>query len=102
MAGRGVAQLSPDAAGKRFHAAVVKAAAGYERYLDALSSTRWPARSQPYVDHYLGLATTKGRALYAKWKRAHSFADLQADPTVVRDTRELEQADAWMRVHLSD
>ncbi|HVQ18523.1 MAG TPA: hypothetical protein VMT27_05750, partial [Actinomycetes bacterium] len=64
LASRGVGSLTNDTRPAQLHSAVMQAASAYEVWIRQLQSTSWPPEVQPYVDNYLVLATTKGRALF--------------------------------------
>jgi hypothetical protein len=96
-ASRGVGSLTSDTRPAQLHSAVVQAASAYEVWIRQLQSTSWPPAVQPYVDNYLELATTKGRALFKHGLHAKSVDDLQG-AQAIHDMFELSHAQEAMRV----
>lgn len=90
-ASSGVGSLTSDTRPAQLHSAVVQAASAYEVWIRQLQSTSWPPEVQPYVDSYLALATTKGRALFDDALHAKTLDDLQS-AQAINDTFELSHA----------
>ena len=90
-ASSGVGSLTSDTRPAQLHSAVVQAASAYEVWISQLQSTSWPPEVQPYVDSYLALATTKGRALFDDALHAKTLDDLQS-AQAINDTFELSHA----------
>ena len=88
--------LTSDTRPAQLHSAVRQAAAAYEIWIEQLQSTSWPPEVQPYVDSYLDLATTKGRALFEHGLHARSVDDLQG-AQAIHDMFELSHAQEQMQ-----
>ena len=95
-ASSGVGSLTSDTRPAQLHSAVVQAASAYEVWITQLQSTSWPPEVQPYVDSYLALATTKGRALFDDALHARTLDDLQS-AQAINATFELSHALEQMR-----
>jgi hypothetical protein len=80
-------------------AAVRKAAAGFEARLRALRRTEWPPSARRYVRRYLAVASTKGRALFARARKARTVSDLKRSADV-QTASLITRADQLMRAHL--
>lgn len=94
-----LSRLTPEEDAKTVHAAVERAAAGFDTWLTRLEATSWPPVAQSYVDNYLALASTTGRDIYEHAKKADSVKEFQ-DPAQLQAAFELAHAEALMRDHM--